>query len=184
TASVRPGSQWAWLVTSRTENRKSPHRAGLRRSRVMSGSSVATGAECDAEGGQGSVWVAGVAAQRGGDVDRSGAAEDADDQVAEGRHDAGAAAGAQLRGVLAEGGVADVMQRLDRPVSPDEVGQPGGAGQLEGEAGDGVHGLGRALPGMVGKAAALAGDLDDLGGVGEAEVADRDGLEGAQLDAA
>jgi hypothetical protein len=43
--------------------------AGLRRSVVMAGSSVAA-PECDAEGGQGSAWVAGVAAQRGGDVDR------------------------------------------------------------------------------------------------------------------
>jgi hypothetical protein len=31
---------------------------------------------------------------------------------------------------------------------------------------------------------ALAGDLDDLGSVGEAEVVDGDGLEGAVLDAA
>jgi hypothetical protein len=31
---------------------------------------------------------------------------------------------------------------------------------------------------------ALAGDLDDLGGVGEAEATDGDGLEGAVLDAA
>jgi hypothetical protein len=39
-----------------------------RRSVVMAGSSIAASG-CDAEGGQGSAWVAGVAAQRGGDVD-------------------------------------------------------------------------------------------------------------------
>jgi hypothetical protein len=41
-------------------------RPGLGSSVMMSGSS-----EADPEGGQGLVWVAGVAAQRGGDVDRS-----------------------------------------------------------------------------------------------------------------
>jgi hypothetical protein len=40
------------------------------------------------------------------------------------------------------------------------------------------------VPSAGGKVADLAGDLDDLGGVREAEVADADGLEGADLDAA
>jgi hypothetical protein len=44
----------------------------------MSGSS-----EGDPEGGQGSGRVAGVVAQRGGEVDRPGAAQRADDQVAD-----------------------------------------------------------------------------------------------------
>jgi hypothetical protein len=43
---------------------------------------MSVSSESDSEGGQGSVWVAGVAASRGGDVDRRGPAEHADDQVA------------------------------------------------------------------------------------------------------
>jgi hypothetical protein len=43
----------------------------------------------------------------------------------------GAAAGADLGGVLGEGDVADVVQGLDRPVLPHEVGEAGGAGLLE-----------------------------------------------------
>jgi hypothetical protein len=55
---------------------------GLRRYVAMSVSS-----EADPEGGEGSAGVAGVAAQRGGDVDRPCPTELADDQVAQGRHD-------------------------------------------------------------------------------------------------
>jgi hypothetical protein len=40
------------------------------------------------------------------------------------------------------------------------------------------------VPPAGGKVAGLAGDLEDLGGVREAEVVDGDGLEGAQLDPA
>jgi hypothetical protein len=86
----------------------------------MSGAS-----EADPEGGEGSVWVAGVAAQRGGDVDRPRPTEHPDDQVAQGRHDVRAGAGADLGAVLGEGGVADVVQRLDRPVAAQQVGQAG-----------------------------------------------------------
>ena len=66
----------------------------------------------------------------------------------------------------------------------DEVGEPGGAGLGVGKAGDGVDRHGRAPPGMVVQVAGLAGDLQDLGGVGEPELVDRDGLESADLDAA
>ena len=71
---------------------------------------------------------------------------------------------------------------LDRPVSPEEVGQPSRAGLSEAQAGDRVddHGVPRAGAKVTG----LAGDLDDLGGVREAEVVDGDGLDGTQLDAA
>jgi hypothetical protein len=50
-----------------------------------------------------------------------------------------------------------------------------------GEAGDRVDGHG--LPSAGAKVAGLAGDLRDLGGVGEAQAADADGFEGAQLHA-
>jgi hypothetical protein len=51
-----------------------------------------------------------------------------------------------------------------------------------GEAGNRVDDHG--VPPVGAKTAGLAGDLQDLGGVREAEVAHGDGLEGAQLDAA
>src|SRR5215211_3406306 len=135
---------------------------------------MSVSSEADPEGGEGSAGVAGVAAQRGGDVDRPRPTELADDQVAQGRHDVWGGAGADLGAVLGEGGVADVVQRLDRPVPPDEVGKSGGAGLGVGEAGDGVDRHGREPPGMVAQVAGLAGDLEDLGGVGEPEMVDRD----------
>src|SRR6266487_3180143 len=49
----------------------------------------------------------------GGDVDRPRPTELADDQVAQGRHDVWGGAGADLGGVLGEGGVAEVVQRLE-----------------------------------------------------------------------
>ena len=67
-------------------------------------------------------------------------------------------------------------------MTADEVGQPAGAGLVVGQAGDGVDDRGPPPAGA--KLTGLAGDLDDLGGVGEPEPADRDGFEGAQLDAA
>jgi hypothetical protein len=70
----------------------------------------------------------------------------------------------------------------------ERVAQAGRAGQLEGEAGDRVegHGLPTPAPGAGVRDAdgALAGDLQDLGGVGEPEVVHGDDLEGAVLDAA
>jgi hypothetical protein len=67
-----------------------------------------------------------VVAQRGGEVERPGAVQHADGQVAQGRHDLRGGSGAHLGGVLGKGGVADVVQRLDRPVPAEVVGQPGG----------------------------------------------------------
>src|SRR4029450_13170308 len=137
----------------------------------------------DREGGQGPGGVAGVVAQGGGEVDRPGAAQRANGEVAQGRHDVGAGAGADLGAVLGEAGVADVVQAvLDRPVPAEVVGEPGGAGLGEGEAGDRIDGHGPPPPSP--KLAGLAGDLEDLGGVREPEVVDGDGLEGAQLDPA
>jgi hypothetical protein len=122
----------------------------------------------------------GVVAQRGGEVDRPDAGQRADDQVAQAGHDVWAGPGAQLRGVLGEGHIVHPVQAvLDRPVPPQEVGEPGGAGLGVGEAGDRKDGHGPPPSGA--KLAGLAGDLEDLGGVREAEVAHGDGLEGAQL---
>jgi hypothetical protein len=60
----------------------------------------------DPEGGQEAMWVAGVAAERGGEVDRPRPAQHPDDQVAQGRLDVRAGAGADLAGVLGEGDIA------------------------------------------------------------------------------
>jgi hypothetical protein len=86
------------------------------------------------------VWVTGVVAEGGGQVDRPGAAERADGEVTQAGHDLRAGPGAQLGGVLGEGHVTDVVQAvLDRPVPPQEVGEAGRAGLGMGEAGDRVH---------------------------------------------
>jgi hypothetical protein len=67
-------------------------------------------------------------------------------------------------------------------VPAQQVGQAGGAGLLDGQAGDRIHDHG--LPPVGVQVAPFAGDLDDLGGVREPEVADRGRVEAAQLDAA
>jgi hypothetical protein len=69
----------------------------------------------DAEEGQGSGGVAGVAAQGGGDVASAVEAQDRDGEVAQAGHGPGGGVGADLGGVLGVGGVADVVQRLDAP---------------------------------------------------------------------
>ena len=93
-----------------------------------------------------------------------------------------AGAGADLGGVLGEGDIAEVVQRLDRPVAAERVGQRGRADLGVGETGDRVDG--HRLPPLGSQGTGLAGDLQDLGGVGGPEVVDGDGLEGAMLDAA
>jgi hypothetical protein len=55
-------------------------------------------------------------AQRGGEVDRAGPAEHANDQVAQAGHDLRGGAGAELGGVLGEGHVADPMQAVLEPL--------------------------------------------------------------------
>jgi hypothetical protein len=48
---------------------------------------MSVSSEADPEAGEGSAWVAGVAAQRGGDVDRPCPTEQPDHQVPQDRHD-------------------------------------------------------------------------------------------------
>jgi hypothetical protein len=67
--------------------------------------------------------------------------EDADGEVAQvghGGHGAGGGAGEDLGGVLGEGDIADVVQRLDAPVAADVVGEAGGACLGGVQVGDGV----------------------------------------------
>jgi hypothetical protein len=87
----------------------------------------------DAQQWQDSGGVAGVAAQRGGDVAVTVPPQDADGEVAQAGHGPGGIAGAGLGGVLGEGDIADVVQRLDAPVTPDPVSQAGRAGLGGGE---------------------------------------------------
>jgi hypothetical protein len=65
---------------------------------------------------------------------------------------------------------------------PGPQGSPSRSPHGLGQAGDRIHRHGPPPPGP--KVAGLAGDLRDLGGVGEAQAADADGFEGAQLHAA
>ena len=81
---------------------------------------------------------------------------------------------------LGEGHIADVVQAvLDRPVPTEEIGQSGGAGLGKRKAGDRIEDHGPPPPGA--QVAGLTGDLDDLGGVREAEPVDGDGLEGTEF---
>src|SRR5215216_3644226 len=136
----------------------------------------------DAEEGQQSGGVASVAAQRGGDVAVPAGAQDADGEVAQASHDPGSVAGTDLGSVLGEGGVADVVQRLDAPLTPNPVGQAGGAGLGAGEAGDRVHRHGPPAAAVQGPDP--AGDADRLGGVGEVQASDGGDLQAAELDVA
>ena len=73
---------------------------------------------CDAEQCQ---EVGGVAARRSGDGVAAVETQDADGEVAQAGHGPGSVAGADLAGVLGEGRVADVVQRLDAPM-PSAIG--------------------------------------------------------------
>src|SRR6266511_176947 len=136
---------------------------------------------CDAEEWQDSGGVAGVAAQRGGDVAVAAGVEDADGEVAQAGHGPGGVAGADLGGVLGEGGVADVVQRLDAPVAADPVGQAGGVGLGGGEVGDGVDRHGP--PAAASQGPDPAGDADSLGGVREVQASNGGDLQAADLHA-
>jgi hypothetical protein len=70
-----------------------------------------------------------VAAQGGSQVDRPRPAEHPDREVAQDRHDVWRGTGADLGGVLTEGDVADVVQRLDGPVRAQQISKPGRAGR-------------------------------------------------------
>src|SRR4029453_17104405 len=89
----------------------------------------------DAQQRQDPGGVAGVAAQRGGDVVVAAGVQDADGQVAQAGHGPGGGAGADLGGVLGKGGIAEVVQRLDAPVTSDPICEAGGAGLGGGGAG-------------------------------------------------
>ena len=99
----------------------------------------------ESEGGQSPGGVSGVVAAGGGDAGVPGHFQDPDGEVAQGGHDLGAAAGADLGGVFAVADVADVVQRFDLPVAADPGGELGGGGLAGVQAGDRVDGDGAPL---------------------------------------
>jgi hypothetical protein len=117
-----------------------------------------------------------VVTEGSGEVDRPGAAEHADGQgLPRAGHDLRGGAAANLQGVLGEGGVAEVVQAvLDRPVPAEVVGEPGGAGLGEGEAGDRIDGHSPPPPGA-GVEVMIAAVNSILGGAGLALLAGRVG---------
>ena len=82
---------------------------------------MSVASEADPEGGEGSAWVAGVAATLTGPARLSTPKT----QVAQAGHDVGSGAGSGLGAVLTEGDVAEVVQRLDGPVPAQQVGAAG-----------------------------------------------------------
>ncbi|GAA4964704.1 hypothetical protein GCM10023238_35390 [Streptomyces heliomycini] len=75
---------------------------------------------------RGPLVVSGGAAEGGGDVGVTVLAVDADGEVAQAGHDVGQVAGADVRGVLVEGAVADVVELvLDAPGERVPVGSEG-----------------------------------------------------------
>ncbi|MEU8588397.1 hypothetical protein AB0C59_15575 [Streptomyces sp. NPDC048664] len=61
-----------------------------------------------------------VVPEPGGDVLHAAELESADGEITPGRQRAWSVAGSQMGGVLGKGRVADVVQRLDLPVVPDQ----------------------------------------------------------------
>jgi hypothetical protein len=103
---------------------------------------------------------------------------------AQGGHDLGSAAGADLGGILAVADVADPVQGLDAPVAADPSGKLGRAGLAGGQAGHGVDGCCAPLF-PAAQRPDPAGEADGLGGVRKADPGgDGDGLQGAAFLAA
>ena len=112
----------------------------------------------------------GVQASGVGEVGVSGAAECADDDVAECREVRGGVFGAGLAGVFCEGDVADVVGFvLHGPVVSGVGGEVGGSGLAGGQGGDPVDDF-FVVPGLFAGGFAAADDLEDLCGVGEVDA--------------
>src|ERR1035441_1344494 len=124
----------------------------------------------------------GVVAAAFGDVQLAGVCDGRDDGGADGGQVGGSAAGAAGGGVFAECRVPDVVVCLDGPVLADQAGQVWRGGVRAGQAGDGVDGLAGGPAG--GGVLPAAGDLDGLAGMGEVQVTDVGGFQGAGLGAA
>jgi hypothetical protein len=112
-----------------------------------------------------------------GDVEVAGAADGVDDRGADGGQVDRSVAGAAGGVVFGEGHVADVVAGFHGPVFAGQAGEVVAGGLGGGQAGDGVDVLAGGLsgPGVV----SAAGDLDGLVGVGQVQILDVGGLQGA-----
>ena len=91
----------------------------------------------EAEDGEEEVGLVADASEGGGDLGVTGLADQADGEVTESGHDAGAGAGSGLGGVFVEGDVSDPVDFvLDRPMPPDVGGEVFRCGFPRGEARD------------------------------------------------
>jgi len=90
------------------------------------------------EGCQGPGGVPGVVAAGGGDTGVAAHFQDPDAEVAQGSHDLGAAAGADLGSVFPVADVADAVQHLDLPVAAYPGGELAGGSLAGVQAGDRV----------------------------------------------
>src|SRR4029077_16835333 len=82
-----------------------------------------------------------VVASAFGEVQVAGVFDGRDDGSPDGGQVGRPAAGTAVRGIFAEGHVADMVVRLDGPVLADEAAQVLRGGVGAGQAGDGVDGL-------------------------------------------
>ena len=117
---------------------------------------------------------AGATAGRG-DVVVAGEPVAADGEVAQGGHDCGAPAGADLGQVFSEGDVADPVQRLDLPVPAYRLGDQISPCLTPAQAGDGIDRL-RAPAGRADRSAASL-DLDGKAGVRKPDPLTGDALQ-------
>src|SRR5262249_4399544 len=120
-----------------------------------------------------------------GDVGVAGGAELVDGEAAQGGHVLRAVSGADLGGVLTEGGVPDEVEPVfDDPVRPQDLRDAFRGCLAAGQVGDDVDGLAALL--AVFGAGAVAYGLGGLGGVREVdgEVGDGQGLHDSGLLAA
>jgi hypothetical protein len=104
------------------------------------------GSSGHSEDGEGPLGVPGGAAEDGGDVGVAVLTMDADGEVAQACHDAGQVPGADLRAVLTEGAVADVVELVfDLPAAADPCSRFRAGGRAGRQAGDQVDLLDRQL---------------------------------------
>jgi hypothetical protein len=101
-----------------------------------------------------------VVAAGGGDAGVAAELEDGNIKVAQGGHDLGTVARADLGGVFAVGHVADMVQSCDAPVAAIPLGHLDRGGLVGGQSDDGVAGLGGPSPG--GPKAPLNAAIEDV----------------------
>jgi len=108
--------------------------------------------------------------ERLGDVGCTASAEDADNEVSQGRHDTWAGTSSDLRSVFVKGHVADPMEFVfNAPMHAVEFEYPLGRSLVRREAGDPVHRFG-GLP-ILADMGYVTADAKDLAHIGKSQVA-------------